>query len=148
MNSSLPRVDVVALDAHNEPVLAVEVRAHTSDWEQVLLQLANSVRQSEVEWLMIVDLEQIAIYHRDGKAVEGPRLTLATSDTLSAYDADIGHKHVYENYLSALVEAWLRDLAYNWSSQSVPGWEQLRELGLTERLHEGTTETEFQLSLP
>ena len=145
MNISLPCVDVVALDARNEPVLAAEVKAHPFDREQVLLQLANAVRQSEVEWLMTVDLEQIALYHREGEVVEGPRLTLVTSEVLSAYDVEIGHKHVYESYLTALVEAWLRDLAYGWSSQSVPGWEQLRELGLTARLHEGTTETEFQL---
>ncbi len=42
-------------------------------------------------------------------------------------------------YLETLVEAWLRDLAYHWKSETPPESEKLAEIGLLQRLEGGTT---------
>ena len=66
---------------------------------------------------MLVTLEDIRIFRWDGAALSEV-LHLPTADALSFYDPEFREKRVYEDYLAALVETWLRDVAYHWKSEA------------------------------
>jgi len=65
---------------------------------------------------------------------------------LRHYEAEFGTKRIFELYLTALVEAWLRDLAYHWKSEKPPASEQLAAIGLLQQLAGGTTQLEVALN--
>jgi hypothetical protein len=64
---------------------------------------------------------------------------------LRHYDAEFSNKRIFELYLTTLVEAWLRDLAYHWKSEKPPASEQLAAIGLLQQLEGGTTQPEVAL---
>ena len=69
----------------------------------------------------------------------GPVAHLDTSSILQHYDPEYAKKRVFKFYLVTLAEAWLRDLAYHWKSESPPGSEELQRVGLLSRMEGGTT---------
>jgi hypothetical protein len=151
--------NIVARDRDGDVVLLAEVKARTPRGKPA----------SEAQWVrptwepdplppffMLVDLENISIFRRDERPVvaefEEDRsvayypLSLVThlksSSVLGHYDAEFGQKPIYEFYLGTLVEAWLRDLAYHWNSESPPGSDQLAAIGLLSLLEGGFAEEE------
>jgi hypothetical protein len=75
-----------------------------------------------------------------GENLGEPLVRLDTRQVLQHYDPDFPSRRVFEAYLLTLAEAWLRDLAYHWKSESPPGSDELRSVGLLEKLEGGTTQ--------
>jgi hypothetical protein len=146
-------VDIIAYDRDENPALLVEVKARPSTPEAIR-ELRASERavgtRERRPFLMLVDLDQIILYRpvERGRPSEfgrheidslDPIVRLETPEILRHYDPDFGSKSIYKFYLCGLTEAWLRDLAYRWKSESPPGAEVLGEAGLLDRLRDGTT---------
>lgn len=145
------RADIIALNAENEPVLLVEVKAGRRDLEAAKLQLVEygkimRSRGDAPPYAMSVDNEDLQIFEwKDGELSE-PVFSVPTKDILTAYEPEFSAKPIYRTYLTSLVEAWLRDIAYRWKFDAPPALEALKTIGLADRLHLGTTVPEYPLN--
>ncbi len=135
------RADIIALDAQDRPVLLIEVKGRPKENIYDRQQLTDDLREAGtvLPYAMLVTLEDIRIFRWDGAALS-ELLHLPTADALSFYDPEFIGKRVYGDYLTALVETWLRDVAYRWKSETPPFLDRLGKIGLAERLDGGTTE--------
>lgn len=147
------RADIIALDAEDRPVLLIEVKGRPQENIYDRQQLVDDLREAGhvLPYAMLVTLEDIRIFHWDGAALF-ELVHLPTADALSFYDPEFREKRIYGDYLTALVETWLRDVAYRWKSDAPPFLTSLDRIGLAERLGGGTTENvryaETHSSLP
>jgi hypothetical protein len=146
------RIDLVAFDKHDVPVLAVEVKALT-DVSQIavewIVRLESEIRSvgRPIPYWMFVDLESIVIIFLDNESgMYRPERISTTANVLSAYDPEFEHKRIFDDYLLALVEAWLRDFAFEWRSATPPLMKELTEIGLAERLKGGSTHREVTIA--
>lgn len=141
--------DIVALGSDGRIVLLVEVKAaELASREAVISQLKSYLQaaNTNIPFAMLVDLENIEIFQADNASLSAEAIvSLKTADVLRHYDAEFGSKRIFERYLIALVEAWLRDLAYHWKSETPPASEQLAAIGLLQRLAGGTTQPEVAI---
>ena len=94
---------------------------------------------------MMVNLENIIVFKWDGTLLSEAVLSLKTADILHYYDSKLGDQRIFEPYLTRLIEAWLRDLAYNWKSEIPPASEQMAEIGLLPLLADGTTKSGVEI---
>lgn len=146
--------DVVALDKYGQIVLLVEVKSYDFKLESKLTpQMAISqiisylkVAEHLIPFAMLVDLKNIQIFQWDGANLSEPISYLNTADVLSCYEPEFSNKRIFGLYLSTLIEAWLRDLAYHWKLDKPPASEQLAAIGLLQRLEGGTTQIEVLIS--
>jgi hypothetical protein len=134
-------------------VLIVEVKAtelKSREAKQKIISQLKSYLQAantNIPFAMLVDLEDIEIFQGDDASLSAkPIASLKTMDVLRHYEAEFGTKRIFELYLTALVEAWLRDLAYHWKSEKPPASEQLAAIGLLQQLAGGTTQLEVALN--
>lgn len=143
------RADIVALDANDEIVALVEVKALKSIDEEVKEQVAAYLRKAKsfIPYAILVDRQTIQIYQWDGEKLSEPVCQIPTGNVLSFYDPEFEGKEVFGYYLERLVEGWLRDIAYHWKSETPPCYEQLAAIGLAQRLRNGTTVSEAALNV-
>ncbi|WP_422927256.1 hypothetical protein [Singulisphaera sp. PoT] len=95
------------------------------------------------EFVLTVDPSEIRLYRANpGRTfdADSPLVTLPTAGILKHYDDEFGSKRVFLYYLSSLVEAWIRDLAYHWKSASPPGLDRLAGTGFVEKIEGGSTQ--------
>ncbi len=134
--------DLVAFDEHDRPVLVAEVKAMTGAIQVAipwLNRLESDLRSAgrPIPYWMFVDGITF-FYYGDGSQPARVTSFVGLETALSAYDPEIGRKRIFDDYLLALVEAWLRDVASDWRLADPPAMEQLGEIGLSERLKGGT----------
>jgi hypothetical protein len=139
--------DIVAQDREARPILVVEAKSAMGGLDRGKAQLSSSLSalQASIPFAMFVDLENIYLFRWDGAHLSGPICTLKSSEILGRYDAEFDNKRIFEPYLTTLVEAWLRDLAYHWKSDQPPAAEQLAAVGLLPLLEGGDTYSEVDL---
>lgn len=140
------RADVVVLDADEEPVLLVEVKATRRLDPEVYGETVEILRARaemfSIPYFMLADLSTVRIFRR-GSAT--PDLELPAEAVLAPYEADFVKKrerHIYHHYLERLIESWLRDLAYQWKSDSPPYRAELDQIGLMNGISRGSTVSE------
>jgi len=145
--------DILAQGRDGRMVLIVEVKATELESreakQKVISQLKSYLQaaNTNIPFAMLVDLEDIEIFQGDDASLSAkPIASLKTMDVLRHYEAEFGTKRIFELYLTALVEAWLRDLAYHWKSEKPPASEQLAAIGLLQQLAGGTTQLEVALN--
>lgn len=150
--ADLRHADIVALGSDGQMVLLVEVKAtklKTRGAKCTVISQIKSYLQAantDIPFIMIVDLENIEIFQENSDNLPAePIASLKTAEVLGHYDAEFNERRIFEPYLTALVEAWLRDLAYHWKSQKPPAAEQLAAIGLLQQLEGGTTQSEVAL---
>ena len=139
-------LDFVARNKDGKIVLIGEVKVgglRRSAEEQLKRYLSR--QRGSVAFGMVVDTEIIQIYRWDKQELSEPLWVLNTGDILRFYDPKFDEKPIFESYLTTLVEAWLRDLAYHWKSSSPPATADIEEIGLLAHLADGTTEEEVEL---
>jgi hypothetical protein len=140
------RFDIVAQDSKGRRVLLVEVRAKELD-EGSARSILSYIRGAElgVPFGMVADLNRIRVV--DFERAEDADLVCVfdSADVLCVYDPAFGTKRIFHNYLTALVEAWLRDHTYHWHSEKAPGAEKLDAIGLAPLLEGGTTHREVTI---
>lgn len=140
------RVDIIAENAEEWDVLAALIKPTTlTDAEAI--QAVSELRQAElpVRYGLIGDLEKIRIVDFENPGDSEFTLVLSAVEILGRYEPEFGHKTIYREYLTTLVEAWLRDVAYGWKSEKdtdPPALEAIQSIGLAQALKQGTTRSE------
>ncbi|BAY09084.1 hypothetical protein [Calothrix sp. NIES-2098] len=149
--------DIVVLDKDEKIVLLVEVKGRKLEGRDAkqkaispLKSYLQNVRNTRVHlgqemFAMLADLGNVDIFKWDGKKFSDSLISLETANILSHYDPEFSKKRILGLYLETLVEAWLRDLAYHWKSETPPATKKLAEIGLLQRLEGGTTQSQVNL---
>lgn len=145
--------DIIAFNNTGTPVLLVEVKnndlkyADNSYIEKGINQIGFCLKVADqlIPFAMLVTLESIQIFQWDGINLSKPVVYLQTAEILSYYEPEFSSKRIFKLYLTTLIEAWLRDLAYHWKSQNPPAAKELEAIGLLEKLVNGTTQTEVKI---
>lgn len=132
--------DAAVVGKENHTVALIEVKSDSvENWATRLSsQLAGFPER--VTFLVAIDPNSIQVYKPTEENVGEPIVRLDTRHVLRHYDPEYASKTIYDFYLLTLAEAWLRDLAYHWKSETPPGSEELRRAGLLEKLEGGTTQ--------
>ncbi|KJH70159.1 hypothetical protein [Aliterella atlantica] len=146
--------DVIAFSKNGEPVLLVEVKSSEPNSKndlyihQAINKIISYLRGADelIPFAMLVTLKNIQIYQWDGIKLSEPIACLQTGDVLSYYETEFKNKKIFHLYLTTLVEAWLRDLAYHWKFPNPPAKKELETIGLVKRLVNGTTQAEVIIS--
>ena len=144
--------DIIALDKDDRIVALIEVKINQAKekaakqriTDRALKQIKHflsklSEKNVVIPYAMIVNLENIIVFKWNGTVLSEAVLSLKTADILHYYDSKLGDQRIFEPYLTRLIEAWLRDLAYNWKSEIPPASEQIAAIGLLPLLAGGTT---------
>lgn len=145
--------DIIAFNNTGTPVLLVEVESNdlksvdNSYFEKAINQIGFYLKVADqlIPFAMLVTLESIQIFQWDGINLSKPLTCLQTAEILSYYEPEFSSKKIFKLYLTTLIEAWLRDLAYHWKSQNPPAAKELEALDLVEKLVNGTTQTEVKI---
>jgi hypothetical protein len=140
-------VDFVAYDKAGKPILFGETRSMKASPEatQQLMAYLDASR-SKIPFAMLADPDQINLYRKDADRPAELVWSSRSADVLSRYDPEFGNTRIFARYLRALIEAWLRDLAYQWKSETPPAQDEIAAIGLLERLEGGTTRSEVWLA--
>jgi sporulation protein YlmC with PRC-barrel domain len=154
--------DIIALDKDDRIVALIEVKINQAKekaakqriTDRALEQIKHflsklSEKKVVIPYAMIVTLENIIVFKIvfkwDGTVGSEAVLSLKTADILHYYDSKLGGQRIFEPYLTRLIEAWLRDLAYNWKSEIPPASEQIAAIGLLPLLAGGTTKSRVEI---
>jgi hypothetical protein len=123
-------------------VLLAEVAAGRPARDDSIVPILASLKASgaEVPFGMVVDLDSMRIFAAEADDPARAVASFKTAEILNAYDPEFAGKRIFHPYLTTLVVAWLRDMAYHWKSARPPGSEQVARIGLLERLEGGMTE--------
>lgn len=135
--------DFMAFDKEERPVLVVEVGAGKQLAQlrhRALQLLAGGVR---APFALLVNEEAMELV--DPKRPTDTIARLRTMDMLGLYAPRPPRKSITEDYLSTLVEAWLRDLAFHWKSDRPPGAGDAGFAGVALRLEGGSTAREARV---
>jgi len=136
------RADIIAEDRDGRAVLIVELKGMNASGEIGTLQTLEYLKESDANFGMFADLDEMVIFRKDYENPDCPILQLNTADVLSFYDPGFGAKRISEEYFATLIEAWLRDYAFHWRSERPPAHEEMEAIGLAERLTGGMTRRE------
>jgi len=150
--------DVIALDKDDRIVVLIEVKIiqaeeaaakqkivdRAIDWIKAVLAKMSELRVV-IPYAMFVDTEQILIFKWDGVNLSERVCSLNTGEILRHYEPEFGSKRIFKRYQTRLIEAWLRDLAYNWKFEIPPGSEQVATIGLLSLLAGGTTKSGVEI---
>ena len=136
--------DIIAKDSADSDVLCVKVKASVLS-EDAIAALLQDLRESvpTIPFSMIVGLNVIRIV-RHGESDSST--TLVSQDVFGHYDPRFAKKRIFHDYLEALVEAWLSDVADHWKTDNPPGSKALYEMGLLDKLAGGRTLNEVDFA--
>ncbi|WP_293334127.1 hypothetical protein [Microcoleus sp. CAWBG58] len=151
-------VDIIALDKDDRVIMLIEVKIiqyqetaakqkiadRMISWMKAALAKMSEER-TLIPYAMFVDTEQILIFKWDGVNLSEPLCSLNTGEILRHYEPEFHNKRIFKRYLTRLIEAWLRDLAYNWKSEIPTASEQIEQIGLLPLLAGGTTKSGVEI---
>ncbi len=140
--------DILASDPQGKSVLLVEVKSRPLDAEFVR-QYFQRMSEADpfIPFLMVLDPQKIYLRKYLSNGLGGDALTLSTPEILRHYEPEFGSVRIFESYLIALVEAWLRDLAFRWRGEDPPGLAELTQFGLMHFLAGGTARQEVPIGV-
>jgi hypothetical protein len=147
MTTAMPVcANAVALDKDDEPILFIQVKARPADAKFVRY-LTETLRkaQTTIPFAMLVDLDNIQVFAWDGENLSEPLCSLNTTDVLRYYAPDFDGKDTFGYYMTGLTEAWLRDLACHWKSETPPASQEMEATGLLEKLQNGATRSDVEV---
>jgi hypothetical protein len=142
----------LAAFADGQPFLIVEVKAMhgaaalAAGWLINLLHRFKEDSGREVPFGMVVDLDDILVFDLRRPDPAMPVCGFKTREILEAYDPDFAHKPIYDDYLQALVERWLRMFGWRMSLASPRGAKELTEAGLADLLNRGSISRQVPLA--
>jgi len=137
-----PQADLVVRDRDNQRVLIVEVKSQPVRPSSLHLPAELRSASEKIPFAMLVDPVKLLVFRGGFGDLSKPVCTLNTKDILQHYDTEFANKRIFTHYLTTLVDAWLRDLAYHWSNPVPPATSELESIGLLQQLSGGTTEAE------
>ena len=135
------RAGVIALDRNDKPVMLIQVKGRPEENAYDRPQLVTDLQETDIRfsYAMLATLKDTRIFKWDGSTLSEV-LHLPTADVLTPYDPEFRNKRIYGDHLTVLIEGWLRDIAFHWSSNTPPFFEALERIGLGKRLEGGMTE--------
>jgi hypothetical protein len=138
--------DIVARDKNGNPVLLVDIKTSTKD-PQINTKITDLLAQAHgnIPFGMLADIEKISIFKWGTEHWLEPICVLTTADALSNYEPEFRKKRIFYDYFVSLMEAWLSDLAYQWQSSHPPFLEEIKKIGLLEKLDHGINEQEVDV---
>ena len=143
----------VAIDSEERIVMLIEAqsRAITELDKKDFLGYLKAA-EGVIPFGMMIDKEEMQIYAIDSANLDEPICTLKVVDVLCRYDSEIGKRQkspygMSGDYLSGMAESWLRDLAYNWTSEIPPALDQMKAIGLLPLLEGGTTRADVEMRI-
>jgi len=139
--------DVIALDKQGRVILVADVRG-SRVVKLTLPQFTSYLKatQTVVPFAMLVDPETIQIVQWDGVNWSEAICSLKTTDVVNYYDPSCDNQTIDGDYLEALIESWLRDLAYHWKSVTPPVTKELAAIGLLQQLEDGSTKSDVEIA--
>jgi hypothetical protein len=145
--------DIIAEDRGGNPIVMVDIKVTVASREDILSFLSRFLEVvPPLNFAMFVDLEYIAVMKSGVDNPQTPLVTLKTLEVLQFYDPEFagknssyGSRRIFHDYVRTLVEAWLRDLAYHWKSETPPGAKELSGTGLLELLEGGMTRSDVTI---
>jgi len=135
--------DLLAFDAEGEPVLVVETKRLRGTTEPAKERLRRYASAAGAPYGMLVDPEYAELFDLSDPLARS-LLKIPTRRLLTAYAHGLDASKVSERYLVLLVDTWLRNVMHPLESDPPPAYEQLAELGMTDRLHDGHAEMEWR----
>jgi hypothetical protein len=136
-------LDLLVFDAKGEPVLVVETKRLSGKTELAKQQLQRYATAVGVPYGLVVDLESAELFDLTDPEARS-LLKIPTHQLLTAYAHGLDANKVSERYLVLLVDTWLRNVMQPLESDPPPAYDQLTELGVTDRLHDGHAEVEWR----
>lgn len=141
--------DFVAIDSDGQAILVAEVAGYPFSFQDAntrkyallrLIDILKFATKNLIPFAMLVDKDNIEFFRWDGKNLSEAILNLNTGDVLSVYSAKFKEEQqVYNKFLVAMTEAWLRDLASHWKSETPPYGKEIEEIGFLKLIEGGTT---------
>jgi hypothetical protein len=144
--------DLIALDKDENVILVAEVTSKADGFKNsdtrkyALLRLIDVLEfatKNTIPFVMLADKENIEFFRWDGQKLSEPILSLNTADVLSRYEPSFEDKSIYDRYLVTLIESWLRDLGYNWNSETPPNSKEMQEIGFLQLIQGGMTKAYY-----
>ncbi len=130
---------IIAVDKDDEPLILVETKPMKDAARLGVPQLLKHLQKTDIPFGIFADFEEIRIFPRDFVDPFSPLCVLKTADVLCRYEPEFREKRIYSSYFDTLIESWLDDFAFHWKSEHPPGSEEMKALGLSERLAGGMT---------
>jgi hypothetical protein len=140
-------VDFVAYDKAGKPILfgwTSSMKVSPEATRHLIACLDAS--KSKIPFAVLADHDQMVLYRKDADEPAKLVWSSPTAAVLEHYDPGFGSSRIFADYLRALIEGWLRDLAYHWNSAMPPGQDEMAAVGLLVRLEGGTTKSEVWLA--
>ncbi|WP_233787748.1 hypothetical protein [Dulcicalothrix desertica] len=140
--------DFIALDKDENVILIAKVTSEPHSFKNpdtrkyALLDLIDVLKfatKNIIPFAMLADKDNIEFLRWDGQNLSEPILTLNTADVLSHYEPKFKEKKLYNSYFIGLIESWLRDLGYNWNSETPPYLKEMQEIGFLQLIEGGMT---------
>lgn len=136
--------DIIVKDSKESDVLIVKVKASVPSEDSIAAYLQDLKEAAPtIPFSMLVSLNVIRIAKHNAS---GSTLNLDAKDVLGYYDQEFSEKRIFHDYLEALTEAWLSDIADHWKSEKPPGSEALDDFGLLEKLEDARMRFEVELA--
>jgi hypothetical protein len=140
--------DFLAFNKDGQIVLIAEVKGFPYNFQDTkaknyaTLRLIDYLHNAQIliPFAMLVDVNTILIFKWDSNNLSEPIITLNTADVLIDYDPNFLDKKIFSFYIKGLLEAWVRDLAYNWKSEIPPFTNEMAAIGLLQLLKNGKTQ--------
>ncbi|MDB5349241.1 MAG: hypothetical protein JWN86_488 [Planctomycetota bacterium] len=144
---STVKCDLIAFDRDDTPVLLVEVKGVTPAPASIQ-QLVSYMLLLDplMPFGMLADPMDLRLFRvgMDGSATDVA--SFKTDDVLRHYSPEYFPASISADYLTALLNAWLADLATHWNSPVPPMSGEMARLGLLPLLEGGTIEREVDLA--
>jgi hypothetical protein len=128
--------NIVVKDKDDKPIMFVAVKA-SRVYEAEEFTLYGLENYQHVPFLMYVNTKYIRIYQAGNSE---PIEKLNVLEILKFYDPGFHDKKMRQPFVMALIQAWLRDLAYHWNSPNPPAMKEIEEIGFLKILDNGITE--------
>ena len=130
------RPDLLVADPAGRPLIAVKADAVGRIDDYLCEGIVLSLRQTNVRvpYVLLVDPDRLVLYPFAEGSLGEPLQVLETRSVLGAYEPEFGRKPIFQTYLTALVDGWLRDLSYHWKSRTPPGAATFEAVGLVSRM--------------
>ncbi|WP_041245093.1 hypothetical protein [Gloeobacter kilaueensis] len=129
--------DIIVYDPEENEVLVVEVRLKIPQDILALkrgiehyIRSARYTNRAAAPFAMLIDTKVVQVMKWQTDNLSEPILELNSDEIFSYYDSDFGSKRIFEYYLTALAESWLRDFSFHWKHQQPPKEEELSKIGL------------------
>jgi hypothetical protein len=127
---------ILAKDQEDQPILMIDVR-FPERYSSPDLKILKMEKYQHIPFLMYANTNVMRIF-KTPTFEEIARLD--TKKVLAFYNPESITRMIFQRTLLTLIQSWLHDLSYHWKSENPPYFEEIKTIGLSTLLVNGTTE--------